>query len=311
VRDRNAYQFKRHAIQNCLYGVDIDPGAVEIAKLRLWLSLVVDEDDVQQIKPLPNLDYKVVVGNSLLGVKKNLFNTEQFKQLEALKPKLFDESNQTKKAEYKRQGSPKQTQEMKEARVYHARRDRGNGWFKYLQGSDVCRYSMAWSGEYIKYGDNLAAPRRDFRLYSTKRILVRQIPSKLPYCLHACFTKETILNDRNSMNVINLKAEPLAILAVLNSRLVSFWFALKFGKLQRGLFPQFKANELADFPIPKKLSIFEARLAALAAKATEARLKNATANIVAIDHEIDLLVCSAFEVEPDDMELIEAKTAVI
>ncbi|MDZ7621599.1 MAG: hypothetical protein U5O69_04010 [Candidatus Competibacteraceae bacterium] len=56
--------------------MDIDIGAVEIAKLRLWLSLVVDEEDVQQIKPLPNLDYKVVAGNSLLGVEKNLFNDE-------------------------------------------------------------------------------------------------------------------------------------------------------------------------------------------------------------------------------------------
>ena len=55
VHERTPYHFKRHAIQNCLYGVDIDPGAVEIAKLRLWLSLVVDEEDVKQIKPLPNL----------------------------------------------------------------------------------------------------------------------------------------------------------------------------------------------------------------------------------------------------------------
>ena len=60
------YDFKRHAIQNCLYGVDIDPGAVEIAKLRLWLSLIVDEEDIEQIKPLPNLDYKIMQGNSLL-----------------------------------------------------------------------------------------------------------------------------------------------------------------------------------------------------------------------------------------------------
>ena len=70
VHERTPYHFKRHAIQNCLYGVDIDPGAVEIAKLRLWLSLVVDEEDVKQIKPLPNLDYKIVTGNSLLGVEK-------------------------------------------------------------------------------------------------------------------------------------------------------------------------------------------------------------------------------------------------
>ncbi len=44
---RTSYHFKRHAIQNCLYGVDIDPGAVEIAKLRLWLSLVVDEEEMR------------------------------------------------------------------------------------------------------------------------------------------------------------------------------------------------------------------------------------------------------------------------
>ena len=44
--ERTPYHFKRHAIQQCLYGVDIDTGAIEIAKLRLWLSLVVDEEDV-------------------------------------------------------------------------------------------------------------------------------------------------------------------------------------------------------------------------------------------------------------------------
>ena len=103
VAERTPYYFKRHAIQCCLYGADIDAGAVEIAKLRLWLSLVVDEEDVQQIKPLPNLDYKVVVGNSLMAVENNLFNNEQFIRLEALKPKFFDEFNLAKKAEYKRQ----------------------------------------------------------------------------------------------------------------------------------------------------------------------------------------------------------------
>jgi len=102
LAERSAYHLKRHAIQNSLYGVDIDVGAVEIAKLRLWLSLVVDEEDVQQIKPLPNLDYKIVVGNSLLGVEKTLFNQEQFNRLEELKPKYFDESDRRKKAQFKK-----------------------------------------------------------------------------------------------------------------------------------------------------------------------------------------------------------------
>jgi type I restriction-modification system DNA methylase subunit len=525
VAERTPYYFKRHAIQSCLYGVDIDVGAVEIAKLRLWLSLVVDEDDVRQIKPLPNLDYKVVVGNSLMGVVKNLFNNEQFKRLETLKPKFFDETNRTKKADYKRQiekliheltnglevfdfeiyfsevfhanggfdvvianppylfarnseakgltheakryfyehytlaeyqvnlyplfiekadrilakrgtltfitpnnwltintnktlrrfvlgksnilivnfyarvfesadvdssiliyekgqhnphvrlleytdtfhelksaptsffasqresvinvemfkgsggeadivarieersiplkaiaevksglkayevgkGTPSQTKEMKDERVYHSRvKKHGAGWTPYLQGRDVCRYALAWSGEYLHYGDHLAAPRRDFRLFSTKRILVRQIPNKPPYCIHACYAEDTVLNDLNSLNIISIRANPQAVLAILNSRLISFWFVLKFGKLQRGLFPQFKANELADFPIPKKLSAFETQLAALAEEATQARLKDPTADIARIDREIDLLVCRAFELDSDDMKLIEA-----
>ncbi len=101
VNDRTPYHFKRHAIQNCLYGVDIDAGAVEIAKLRLWLSLVVDEEDPKQIKPLPNLDYKIVVGNSLLGVAKDLFNVDLCNRLEALKPLYFDETDKAKKDAYR------------------------------------------------------------------------------------------------------------------------------------------------------------------------------------------------------------------
>lgn len=100
---RSAYLFKRHAIQASLYGVDIDPGAVEIAKLRLWLSLVVDEEDTEKVHPLPNLDYKIVAGDSLRGVEKNLFNSEQLKRLAELKPKFFNESDRQTKARFKRQ----------------------------------------------------------------------------------------------------------------------------------------------------------------------------------------------------------------
>ena len=62
----SVYELKRACIQNSIYGVDIDPGAIDIAQLRLWLSLVVDEEDYQSIKPLPNLDYKIMQGDSLI-----------------------------------------------------------------------------------------------------------------------------------------------------------------------------------------------------------------------------------------------------
>ena len=66
VENKTAYQIKREIIENNLYGVDLDDGAVEIAKLRFWLSLIVDEEDISNIKPLPNLDYKIMQGNSLI-----------------------------------------------------------------------------------------------------------------------------------------------------------------------------------------------------------------------------------------------------
>jgi Alw26I/Eco31I/Esp3I family type II restriction m6 adenine DNA methyltransferase len=99
VHERTRYRFKHHTIQSSLYGVDIDPGAVEIAKLRLWLSLVVDEDEVKHIKPLPNLDYKIVSGDSLLGIEQDLFNNEDFVELEKLKPRYFEETDSAVKKE--------------------------------------------------------------------------------------------------------------------------------------------------------------------------------------------------------------------
>ncbi|HEY9705923.1 MAG TPA: N-6 DNA methylase, partial [Allocoleopsis sp.] len=60
----NASEVKLNIIQNSIYGVDIEKGAVDIARLRFWLSLIVDENAP---KALPNLDYKIVVGNSLVS----------------------------------------------------------------------------------------------------------------------------------------------------------------------------------------------------------------------------------------------------
>lgn len=56
-------EIKKSIIQNNIYGVDIEKGAVDIARLRFWLSIVVDEETPS---PLPNLDYKIMQGNSLV-----------------------------------------------------------------------------------------------------------------------------------------------------------------------------------------------------------------------------------------------------
>ncbi|TMS41016.1 MAG: hypothetical protein FGO69_09660 [Methanobacterium sp.] len=76
--EKTHYELKREIIENSLYGVDIDSSAVDIAKLRFWLSLIVDETNIKNIKPLPNLDHKIMCGNSIM---------DEFDGI-----KLFDES---------------------------------------------------------------------------------------------------------------------------------------------------------------------------------------------------------------------------
>ena len=100
---RPTYCFKREAIKNCLYGVDVDSSATEIAKLRLWLSLIVDEEYRSAVKPLPNLDYKVIQGNSLLSVETDIFNNDLLVQLKNLKRRYFNETDTDEKRDHRRQ----------------------------------------------------------------------------------------------------------------------------------------------------------------------------------------------------------------
>lgn len=69
TNDETSGQIKREIIQNNIYGVDIEQGAVDIARLRFWLALVVDS---VKPEPLPNLDYKIMQGNSLIESYKGL-----------------------------------------------------------------------------------------------------------------------------------------------------------------------------------------------------------------------------------------------
>ncbi|MCY3922584.1 MAG: class I SAM-dependent DNA methyltransferase, partial [Chloroflexi bacterium] len=62
---KSLYELKLHIIERNLHGVDLDPFAVNIAMLRLWLSLAI-EFEGDRPKPLPNLDFKIVQGDSLL-----------------------------------------------------------------------------------------------------------------------------------------------------------------------------------------------------------------------------------------------------
>ena len=85
ITQSKAAEIKKHIIQQNIYGVDIERGAVDIARLRFWLSLIVDEETPQA---LPNLDFKIMQGNSLLeqykGVDLSTMTEKKYDKKEGL-----------------------------------------------------------------------------------------------------------------------------------------------------------------------------------------------------------------------------------
>ncbi len=110
------YGRKLYLIENCIYGVDIQPIATQISKLRFFISLVVDQkvDNTKDnfgIRPLPNLETKFVASNTLIGINKpkkgqftgSLFDKNDVKKLEKelkkVRHKIFSIKTPSRKRE--------------------------------------------------------------------------------------------------------------------------------------------------------------------------------------------------------------------
>lgn len=112
--NRPDYARKLYLIENCIYGVDIQPIAIQISKLRFFISLVVDQkanDNPAKnfgIRPLPNLEAKFVAANTLIGLDKkdsSLFDTPEIlakkEELKIAKHKIFGAKTVRTKRKYK------------------------------------------------------------------------------------------------------------------------------------------------------------------------------------------------------------------
>ncbi|MEE2787386.1 MAG: TaqI-like C-terminal specificity domain-containing protein [Myxococcota bacterium] len=145
-------------------------------------------------------------------------------------------------------GTPPQTAEQTRRRVFHRTGPSDETTRRYVHGRDVQRFRLDWSGEWLSYGPWLAECRPSAPFHGP-RILVRQIPSKPPYCIQACRVHTPYYHDINSMVVFDVRGDLRVLVGMLNSRLISLWFEATYQKNQRGVFPQFKVRELKRFPV--------------------------------------------------------------
>ncbi len=132
--DRNELDYGRKLflIENCIYGVDIQPIAVQIAKMRFFISLIVDQktDRTAQnlgVRPLPNLETKFVAANTLIGVTRpgqQLLRNREIDAKEAelrrVRERHFNARTPASKAKYREQD--------KKLRAEIAELLKGDGW---------------------------------------------------------------------------------------------------------------------------------------------------------------------------------------
>ena len=119
-RNELDYGRKLYLIENCIYGVDIQPIAVQIAKLRFFISLVVDQriDDSQEnrgVRPLPNLETKFVAANTLLRITGQLsFRgpeiTEKEEELNKVRRQYFAARTPRTKEKYRKRDAELRTE---------------------------------------------------------------------------------------------------------------------------------------------------------------------------------------------------------
>ncbi len=114
------YWLKKKIITSNLYGVDIMAEAVEIARLRLFMALISESKPTEELEPLPNIDFKIMAGNSLIGltrVKETMFakdNPGQARMLDIKNPyDVLVESRNALTLRYERQSPDEDFTELK------------------------------------------------------------------------------------------------------------------------------------------------------------------------------------------------------
>lgn len=142
------------------------------------------------------------------------------------------------------------TPEQIENREFHSTNKKDDTFKILLAGNDVRRYFVSWGGEeWISYGPWLGAAR-DQKFFTEKRILVKQIIDWTDKRIWAALTENELYNTQNAFNLIAKKSYyPEYLIALLNSRLISFYLRKKFLEEYKDRFQKILIKDCKEFPI--------------------------------------------------------------
>jgi hypothetical protein len=149
-----------------------------------------------------------------------------------------------------RKGTPQQTREMMNNKVYHSIVKVDESYLPLIGAGNVQRFLLKPFKEYIKYGPNLAAPRNP-DIFMNPRLLVNRILSKEK--IDITYVEDPIVNNTDVFNFLPIRGKEdflKPILAILASKICSNYFRTSNVNLSRAAFPKLNVNNLLDFVIP-------------------------------------------------------------
>ena len=144
------------------------------------------------------------------------------------------------------------TKEEIKNRIYHSNINLGDEWGEWVQGRAISRYSINKSEkQYLKYGDWLHRSRKP-KYFNGSRILIQEITGGKPPRISATIYSDLLYHDPGIISCVNISKFPTEyLLAIINSKLIS-WFNIKTSpKGKRTTFPKVLIGDIRKIPIKK------------------------------------------------------------
>ncbi|MBS1765654.1 MAG: N-6 DNA methylase [Bacteroidetes bacterium] len=212
-------------------------------------------------------------------------------------------------------GNPKQKASDAKEHIFEADRKIDKTYRKYLEGKDINPYRIDYKNRWLKYGENLAAPR-DPILFEGERILVRRIVGKT---LISAYTDSDYVTSQLLQIVKPFEqADTKFLLGIINSKLLAFYFRKKYNR-QDKTFPEIRIYELAALPIKKidkakqplknEIEKLVNQLLKLNQEITEVKLATQVSQLQGkiefCEDRINQIVYQLYELTADEIKIVE------
>jgi tRNA1(Val) A37 N6-methylase TrmN6 len=223
-------------------------------------------------------------------------NSEKLDNLVSIKTGL--------KAYQSGKGKPKQTPEIVKRRPFDYKFKYNESTYKYLEGKDVNRFGITWSGGYLHYGIHLAEPR----IYLGKKIIIREITSKYPHSIFATYSEEDFVFNISNIAIVEKAEVNISlkyVLGVLNSKLMSYYFIKNTAKSVRKMFPKLILEDLRKFPFKNCLMEQQQPIIELVNRILVSKKEDINTDTTALESQIDQLVYQLYDLTEEEIKIVE------